>query len=125
MRRFMYVLVLCAGSGTAFAGSPDFSVSCGLNPNCQSDFRGVTEDITAVAGFKALTPAEATGVTGFGVGAYGAYAPTQHKQAWNNLTGSDVSGIGIAIRNSLNERCSRAMWRAMSTRRPSRISQTS
>ena len=96
MRRFMYVLVLCAGSGTAFAGSPDFSVSCGLNPNCQSDFRGVTEDITAVAGFKALTPAEATGVTGFGVGAYGAYAPTQHKQAWNNLTGSDVSGIGTA-----------------------------
>ncbi len=96
MRRLFLALTLSLGAVPAFASSPDFAVACGLNPNCQSDFRAITEDITAAAGYKALGPAEATGITGFGLGAYGAYSPTEHKDAWNNLTGTNVTGVGMA-----------------------------
>ena len=80
----------------AFASTTDFNVSCGNPVRCQSDFHAVTEDITAGLNYKALGPAEATGISGIGIGAYGAYAPTQNKDAWKNLTGSNVNGVGMA-----------------------------
>lgn len=96
MRRILLVVALSLIAAPAFAGKPDFGVSC-LNPlTCQADFRAVTEDITAAVGYKALGPAEATGITGIGVGAYGAYSPTRNKDAWNNLTGTSVNGVGMA-----------------------------
>jgi len=95
MRRILLAVTLSLGAVPAFAGTPDFAVVCGVNPNCQADFRGVTEDITAAVGYKSLGPAEATGITGFGVGAYAAYSPTQHKDAWKNLTNTDVNGVGM------------------------------
>lgn len=95
MRRILLVAALSLSAVPTFAGTPDFNVSCG-GPGCQADFRSITEDITAAAGYKALGPAEATGLTGFGIGANGAYSPTQHKDAWNNLTGTSVNGIGVA-----------------------------
>jgi len=96
MRRILLALTLSLGAVPAFAGTPDFGVSCLIPGSCQADFRAVTQDITAVAGYKALGPAEATGITGIGIGAYGAYSPTQNKQAWQNLTGSNVTGVGMA-----------------------------
>lgn len=96
MRRILLAVTLCLGVMPAFAGTPDFGVSCLVPGTCQADFRAVTEDITAAAGYKALGPAESTGITGFGVGAYGAYSPTQNKDAWQNLTGTSVSGVGVA-----------------------------
>lgn len=95
MRRILLAMALSLSTVPAFAGTPDFAVACGLNPNCQADFRAVTEDITAAVGYKSLGPAEATGITGFGIGAYATYAPTRHKDSWNNLTGTNVSGIGM------------------------------
>lgn len=96
MRRILVSALLCLSAAPAFAGGPDFSVSCAVPGTCQSDFREVTKDITAVAGYKALGPAEATGITGIGVDAYGAYSSTQNKAAWQNLTGTNVSGVGVA-----------------------------
>lgn len=96
MRRILLAVALSLSAAPVFAGTPDFGVACGVNPNCQADFRAVTEDITAAVGYKALGPAEATGLTGFGVGVFGAYSPTEHKDSWNNLTGTRVNGIGTA-----------------------------
>ena len=95
MRRLLLVVSVLLTT-PAFAGSADFDVKC-INPaNCQSDFRAISEDITAGLNYKALGPAEATGLTGFGIGVYGTYAPTRNKDAWKNLTGSSVNGVGMA-----------------------------
>lgn len=94
MRRILLVAALAA-SAPAFAGT-DFKVSCLTVATCQSDFHAVTEDITGGLNYKALGPAEATGLTGFGVGAYGTYTGVQNKDAWKNLTGSNVSAVGMA-----------------------------
>lgn len=95
MRRILLAALMGIAAAPAFA-STDFNVSCGLNPNCQADFRAVTEDITGGLNYKTLAPAEATGLTGIGVGAYGSYTPVQNKSAWKNLTGSDVNAVGMA-----------------------------
>lgn len=96
MRRILVAVTFCLGAMPAFASTPDFGLSCGAPGTCQSDFRAVTKDVTAAAGFKALGPAEATGITGFGIGAFGAYSPTQNKTAWENLSGTRVTGVGVA-----------------------------
>lgn len=62
----------------------------------QSNFSSVSKDIIAVTSYKALGPAEAGGVTGFSIGAYGAYSSTQSASAWQNVTGSKVDAIGVA-----------------------------
>lgn len=68
-----------------------------LNPaTTQSDFRAMSEDIAAAVNYKALGPAEATGLTGFGIGAFAAYTKVENKAAWQNATGSDVDAIGLA-----------------------------
>ncbi len=61
----------------------------------QSDFAIVSKDIIAVTSYKALGPAEAGGVTGFSVGAYGAYSSVNDKGAWQRLVGEKVDGVGV------------------------------
>ena len=95
MRRILLVAALFI-SAPVFARSTDFNVKCANPVNCQSDFRAVAEDITAGLNYKALGPAAATGLSGIGVGAYGTYTPTRNKDAWKNLTGSNVNGVGMA-----------------------------
>lgn len=65
-----------------------------VNPD-QNDFRSVAEDIAAALNYKALAPAEATGLTGFGLGAFASYAETDDPAAWQRLTGEDVDGVGM------------------------------
>ena len=74
---------------SAFAS--DFDI---VNPD-QAAFKKVSEDLVHAYSYKALAPAEATGVTGFGIGAFGSYMSV-NKNAWETLTGEDVSGIGMA-----------------------------
>lgn len=99
MRRLLLALVLCSSAPAVFAAGWDaeFSVSCrnGPGPLCQQDFRTVSEDITAALNYKPLGPAEATGITGIGVGAIATYVPAD-SDAWANVTGEDVDGIGMA-----------------------------
>lgn len=85
-------LMLATGSVTAQA-QDDFDILPGTT---QADFRAISEDVSATLNYKALGPAEATGVIGFGIGAYAAYTPTENEDAWRRVTGSDVSAIGMA-----------------------------
>jgi hypothetical protein len=70
----------------------DFDI---VNPD-QGAFDEVSKDLVAALSYKALAPAEATGITGFGIGAFGTYMSTDNKDAWQTLTGQDVSEIGMA-----------------------------
>jgi hypothetical protein len=74
---------------SAFAD--DFDI---VNPD-QGAFKKVSENLVHAYSYKALAPAEATGLTGFGIGAFGSYMSVD-KDAWETLTGEDISGIGMA-----------------------------
>ena len=81
----------------AFATSAVSAQDFNFVPNpSQADFASVSKDVIAVSSYKALGPAEAGGVTGFSIGAYGAYSSTQDASAWQGLTGSKVDAIGVA-----------------------------
>ena len=84
-----------SASGFATAAEFDFV----LNP-VQSDFREVSEDLAAALNFKALAPAEASGLTGFSVGAFASYTPVDNKDAWRNLTGESVEEVGLVGLNA-------------------------
>ena len=80
--------ILTAGAVSA----SDFSVQPTAT---QGDFASASKDIIAITSYKALGPAEADGVTGFSVGAYGSYSATGDKAAWQRLVGDDVKGVGM------------------------------
>lgn len=98
MRRLLLVLALGCAATQASAFDADFSVDCSNNTtrNCQRDFRSMAEDITAALNYKALGPAEATGLTGIGVAGIVSYVSVDDEKAWKNITGEDVDAIGMA-----------------------------
>lgn len=61
----------------------------------QADFRSVTEDLAAAFNAKSLSPAEPGGVTGFAIGVYAAYVPTDDSGAWRRLVLEDVDEVGV------------------------------
>ena len=85
-------LALSLFAVTASAAASDFNF--GPNP-LQSDFHSIAQDITAALDYKALGPAEAGGLTGFSVGAFGSYVPVKDKGAWQRSTGQKVNEIGM------------------------------
>lgn len=94
MRRQLLLLSLLAMSSGANAGT-EFGVSCAID--CQAAFADVVEDVAAALNYKALGPAEPTGITGVGVGAFINYTAVENKDAWSRLTGGeDVDAIGMA-----------------------------
>lgn len=83
------VLLLCASSA---AMADDVEITCG---SCESAFESMAEDLVATIDYKAAGPAEATGVTGFGLGLVTTYVPVD-KDDWAAVTGSnDFSAIGL------------------------------
>lgn len=98
MRQVLLALPLLALSSAALADiSLDILQPLPADlPRAQSDFRKISEDLTAGLSYKSLGPAEATGIVGFGVGGYMAYTPVQDKQAWRTLTRQDVDAVGMA-----------------------------
>ncbi len=88
--RLLLAATLALAAGTAAA--QDFSFTPAPQ---QADFASVSKDIIAVTSYKALGPAEAGGITGFSVGAYGSYSPTGDKSAWQRLVGEEVDGVGM------------------------------
>ncbi|WP_420466759.1 hypothetical protein [Panacagrimonas sp.] len=72
----------------------DFDFDIVDAPN-QNDFREVSKDVGALLNGKALTPAEPGGITGFGIGAFAIYVPTDDSGAWQRLTGEDIDEIGL------------------------------
>ena len=88
--RVVLALILAAAAGTAAA--QDFSFT---PAPAQADFAVVSEDVIAVTSYKALGPAEAGGITGFSIGAYGSYSAVQDKGAWQRLVGEEVNEVGM------------------------------
>jgi hypothetical protein len=95
MRRLLLVAALVA-FGPAHASGVNFHVSPTDCVDCQSAFEGVVEDMSAALNYKALGPAEASGVTGVAVYGFGSYVPVKNDADWKTLTGTDVKQIGMA-----------------------------
>ncbi len=81
------VLLLCAASP---AMAKDVDIECA---GCQAAFDTVAEDLVSAIDYKAMGPAEATGIAGFGVGLVATYVPVDEE--WETVTGSDFSAIGL------------------------------
>jgi hypothetical protein len=87
--KFIGVLLLAT---TASAGAKDVEITCN---NCQQAFESISEDLVAAIDYKAMGPAEATGVTGIGVGVVATYVPIDVDADWQQVTGQDFSGLGL------------------------------
>jgi opacity protein-like surface antigen len=77
---------------TASAGAKDVEITCS---NCQQAFESISEDLVAAIDYKAMGPAEATGITGIGVGVVATYVPIDADAEWQQVTGQDFSGLGL------------------------------
>lgn len=68
-------------------------IDCG--GTCQSEFESVSRDLVATIDYKAVGPAEATGIVGVGVGVVASYVPADNSDDWSAVTGSDFGGLGL------------------------------
>lgn len=90
MRYVMVFTAVLLAAGAARAD--DFE----LVAASQTQFRGIAEDVTGALSPKALHSAEAGGLTGFSVGAFASYTPTENPDAWKFATGgNEVDAIGM------------------------------
>lgn len=70
----------------------------------QGNIRDIARDLTAGLSAKALAPAEATGVIGFGVGVYGSRTSTEKRAAWNASTADglgSINTVGLTVAKGL------------------------
>jgi hypothetical protein len=100
MRKILLLTILAVAASPAWA--KDFRVQDACKPSspsqpspCQSSFDSMAEDAVATIDYKAMGPAEATGVVGFGIGVVAAYIPIDIDQSWKDVTGTEFSGLGI------------------------------
>jgi hypothetical protein len=63
----------------------------------QADFQSIAEDLVAAIDYKAVVPAEATGIVGFGVGLIANYTPVDDEGAWTRATGGQASIDAIGL----------------------------
>lgn len=90
MRKLAAMLMLCAAV-PAFAED-----TVEITPaTLQADFDSIAEDLVAAIDYKAVVPAEATGIAGFGFGLILNYTPVDDEGAWTRATGQDISEIGL------------------------------
>jgi hypothetical protein len=82
------VLLLCSAQA---AMAKDVDIEPGA---AQGAFDAVAEDLVAAIDYKAVGPAEATGIAGFGIGLVTTYVPVDEDD-WVNVTGSDFSAVGM------------------------------
>lgn len=88
MKRLL-LAACCLAAGPAMADDYDI-----VNPD-PGAFRAVSKDLVSAFSYHTLAPAEATGVTGFGIGGFGSYMSTD-ESAWKTLTGESLGEIGMA-----------------------------
>ena len=92
VRLFLSVLAPGLLAAAWPAQAIDFTLGGSAN---QADFHTVSQDIVAAFDYKAVEPAAATGITGISVAAFGSYAPTRDRGAWQRLVGTSVTDIGV------------------------------
>jgi len=92
MRKFAAVLMVCAAV-PAFAEDEVEVTPATL----QADFEAIAEDLVAAIDYKAVVPAEATGIAGFGFGLILNYTPVDDEDAWDRATAgqADIKEIGL------------------------------
>jgi hypothetical protein len=94
MRNILLVALCAVAAAPALAKDVEVnSASCGAS--CQAEFDSVATDLVAAIDYKALGPAEATGIVGFGIGVVGSYVPVDASASWQKVTGQDFSGLGL------------------------------
>lgn len=97
MRKLLVSVLLMSAAVPAMAKDVDISTACSSSPGtCQQALEAMAPDLIATIDYKALGPAEATGVIGLGVGLVLDYVPVESDAAWKQVTGSDFSGLGMA-----------------------------
>lgn len=90
MRNPLLAVLMLAVAPVAMADDVDIDPGAG-----QDAFDTIAEDLVATIDYKAAGPAEATGVTGFGIGLVTTYVPVDEDD-WEQVTGSDdFSAIGL------------------------------
>lgn len=96
MRRHILAPALLALTLMPYATQAgDFDFDFGQGSLSQADFKSVAEDIAATFNSKSLAPAEAMGITGFGIGVFASYVKTDDSGAWQRLIGENVDEIGL------------------------------
>lgn len=94
MRKLSLAALLGVLSLPAYGKSVEIQAACtGLN--CQQQFQSVSEDLVAAIDYKAVGPAEATGIVGFGVGVVAGYVPVDVSSDWAAVTGQSFSGLAL------------------------------
>ncbi len=88
MKRAAIGLLVAAASTTAFAAGGDIDQ---LDLLSQSDFRLLSEDLGAALSYKAVTPAEPLGITGFDVGLEVVNTRLEHGDLFDRASSDDVS----------------------------------
>lgn len=82
----------------------DFELISGPTGGSQPDIRNIARDLTAGLSSKALSPAEATGLLGFGVGVYGTRTSTEQRAAWSESTADglgSINAVGVTVAKGL------------------------
>lgn len=74
------------------AQAKDIDIDC---TGCQDAFVSMSEDLVAAVDYKAVGPAEATGLVGFGVGVVGGIVPVDVKSDWKDVTGDRFSRLAL------------------------------
>lgn len=94
MRKGIAAVVLAFIAVPASAKEVEIQASC-TSVNCRDAFQSVAEDLVATIDYRAVGPAEATGVAGFGVGVVASYVPVDVDQHWRDVTGQEFNGLGL------------------------------
>lgn len=94
MRKLCTAVLLGVLSFPVYGKSVEIQPSCS-SAACQQQFQSISEDLVAAIDYKAVGPAEATGLVGFGVGVVAGYVPLDVKSDWVAVTGQDFSGLTL------------------------------
>lgn len=86
------ILLLCAAASFT---QPVLAANINLGNAgfSQANFRTFSEDMGSALSYKAITPPEPLGVTGFDIGLEASSTKVQNSQLWTNATGSSVSNL--------------------------------
>lgn len=93
MRNQILAVLLLSAAFPAFA-EDDVEIT---PATLQADFDSIAGDLVAAIDYKAVVPAEATGIAGFGVGLIVNYTPVDDEGAWSRATAgqADIKEIGL------------------------------
>lgn len=94
MNRFILVVIATYLGVSTVAHADDLQLLRGVLLS-QSDFKAMSEDMTAAFSYKPVQPAEPTGVVGFNVGLVATYTPIENKDAWRRASGEDIEELGL------------------------------